>query len=453
MRLDSIRCDQAIDPFGLLRRAGCLAAALPGPLFRALLARFLVLAALLAPIAAALLAHLAVAPWSPLVAADSPPGEPAAPAPNQLTPEELSAGWILLFDGQTLFGWSAGSQADWQVVDGVLRVTSGEPGLLSTTSDFADFELRLEFRAPSDTNSGVFLRTLPSPQDPAGDCYELNIAAPAVSPFFTGSLVGRQKAQLAPGSEPWAQADDWHQFHVRAVGPHFQVTLDGQPVLDYTDPRPLRRGKIGLQLNRGQVEFRGVKLRPLGLAPLFNGHDLSGWKVYPGKASQFTVSPEGWLNVQNGDGQLESEPTFGDFALQFEALTRGRHLNSGVFFRCIPGEFWQGYECQIQNGYADNDRARPLDCGTGGFYRRQNARRVVADDFEWFHETLIVSGPHMAAWVNGIQVSDWTDPRTPDPNPRRGRRTEPGTLAIQGHDHSTDLAFRHLRIVELAPRE
>jgi hypothetical protein len=55
----------------------------------------------------------------------------------------------------------------------------------------------------------------------------------------------------------------------------------------------------------------------------------------------------------------------------------------------------------------------------------------------------------MACWVNGVQVSDWTDPRAPDANPRKGLRVEPGTLIIQGHDPTTDLSFRNLRAGEM----
>ena len=88
-----------------------------------------------------------------------------------------------------------------------------------------------------------------------------------------------------------------------------------------------------------------------------------------------------------------------------------------------------GYESQIHNGFLEGDRTRPVDCGTGGIFRRQNARRVVADDFAWFRKTIIADGPHMAVWVNGFQVTDWTDKRPPDPNPRRGLRLR------SRHDH------------------
>jgi len=216
-----------------------------------------------------------------------------AAGPNTLTPEELADGWILLFDGETDFGWHAAKKADWKVADGAITVSAGEPGLLATTSEFSDYVLRLEFRAPRGTNSGVFLRTPAVPTNPAKDCYELNIADPPTSPFYTGSFVGRQKAS------EYLHSDDWQAFEVTAQGGHFLVKVDGQQVLDYTDPQPLPRGRIGLQLNKGQVAFRNIKLKPLGLEPIFNGRDLSGWKVFPGKKSVFSVTPEGWLNVKN----------------------------------------------------------------------------------------------------------------------------------------------------------
>src|SRR5690606_17168370 len=79
----------------------------------------------------------AVAAWFMLAAV-----RPVAAENNTLTDEEIANGWILLFDGETLFGWAATSQADWKAADGMISVTSGEPGFLRTTSQFGDFELK-----------------------------------------------------------------------------------------------------------------------------------------------------------------------------------------------------------------------------------------------------------------------------------------------------------------------
>lgn len=168
--------------------------------------------------------------------------------------------------------------------------------------------------------------------------------------------------------------------------------------------------------------------------------------------SVFSVTPEGCIHVVGGSGQLETETQYADFTMQLEVFVNGKGINSGVFFRSIPGDPMNGYECQIQNGYLDGDRTKPQDAGTGAIFRRQNARKVVADDFTWFNMTIHADDKHMAAWVNGYQVTDWTDNRPPNPNPRRGLRLDPGTIILQGHDATTDFMFRNLKIAELPER-
>ncbi len=368
----------------------------------------------------------------------------ASAADNALTEEERAEGWLLLFDGESLFGWKAHSDVDWKVTDGEIRATKGEMGLLCTTSTWANYQLKVDFQAPAETNSGVFLRTPPvaSRDDVVTKCYELNIA-PTDNPFPTGSLVARKKV------EKYFDSKSWRQFDITVNGDQVSVKCDGETTVDYKDPKPVASGLIGLQFNTGAVSFKNVKIRPLGLKSLFNGKDLTGWKGYPKMAGKFSVNKEGYLHVQNGKGQLESADKFGDFVLQLECRTNAKSLNSGLFFRCIPGEEMNGYESQIHNGFKDGDRTKPVDCGTGGVFRRVDARKVVADDETWFQKTIVVNGPHVSTWVNGYQVTDWTDTRKPDPNPRKGLRVEAGTFMIQAHDPTTDIFFRNLNVAEI----
>jgi hypothetical protein len=257
---------------------------------------------------------------------------------------------------------------------------------------------------------------------------------------------------------------DWRTYEVQVNGDTVLVKLDGTEILVYTDPQPLWRGRILLQFREGKVEFRKIKLKPLDLNPLLasedlNGEDLAGWTK--NGESEFTMTADGELHVKGGRGYLETEPTspeqpafFGDFVLQLACKTNAEGLNSGLFFRCMPGdEEMNGYESQIHNGFV-GDRTKPQDWGTGGIYRREDAkaRRVVADDKTWFYKTIVADGPHIAVWVNGYQVTDWTDTRQPDDNPRNGLRTDPGTLMIQGHDPTTDILFRDIRAREMPER-
>jgi Domain of Unknown Function (DUF1080) len=370
-----------------------------------------------------------------------------AQEPELLERKLLDEGWIELFDGQTLYGWKPTGEAKWEVADGEVRTAGERPGFLMSTTRWADYVLHAEFKTSSDnTNSGIFLRTPLEPKNPAGDCYELNIAPPA-NPFPTASLVGRQKASLSEDDFP--VTGQWHSFEVTAEGDKITIVLDGERVFEYGDASPVRIGHIGLQSREGPVAFRNVRLRPLGLQPLFNGRNLDDWSSERAERSRFDVTDEGELQVLNGPGQIETERELGDFVLQLECEINGDGLNSGIFFRTLREGRWAGYESQLNNVLRDGDRTKPADFGTGGIYRRQPARRVVADDHEWFAKTIVAEGPHMAVWVDGYQVSDWTDERPPRENAREGFRAGPGVIAIQGHDPSTNLLFRNIRAAEL----
>lgn len=372
--------------------------------------------------------------------------DPVASAAS-LSPAEIADGWIALFDGETLFGWQPNSNLNWRVEDGVILADEGDPGLLQSTSRFADFELRCDVRVAAGGNSGIFLRSAFKPTDPAVDCYELNMCD--THPMFkSGSLVKRAQ----PTKETKVDGE-WHNFHVKAQGPSLVVQIDGEPVLDYTDDTatPLTIGHIGLQMNGGKAEFKNVFLKPLGAQPLFDGTTLSGWRVVEGSKSEFTVQ-DGAIHVTNGRGFLETETTAKNFILQFDAKTNGDKLNSGIFFRAMPGTEAapsNGYEFQIQSGIKDGDRTQPEDFGTGAIFRRVAARQVVSNDREWFTATLIAEGPHFATWVNGYPVVDWTDERPAQENPREGLRLEGGHFSLQGHDPTTDLDFRNLKLIHL----
>jgi hypothetical protein len=204
---------------------------------------------------------------------------------------------------------------------------------------------------------------------------------------------------------------------------------------------------------RTPAVLRSVKLLPLNTKPLFTGKSLDGWKVNQADpkrmASKFAVTKEGELSVKNGPGDLVTEKEFDNFVLQFECKTLGKGLNSGIFFRCIPGQYQNGYEAQIQNLFKGDDRTKPVDFGTGAIYRRIPARRVVSNDNEWFTMTVAATGKHIATWVNGYQTVDWVDERPADDNPRKGFRAAKGTISIQGHDPTTVLLFRNIRIAEI----
>ena len=370
---------------------------------------------------------------------------------QRLPAAQTSQGWVRLFDGYTLFGWQMASAANWRVEDRSIVVDAGMPGLLCTSVGWADFELTLEFSADAESNSGVFVRTPLEPTDPAVDCYEINIA-PASNPFPTGSIVGRQKCDAVERViEGTVDADAWHTYKISVVGDVVTTAVDDAQTCRHVDPTPLPAGRIGLQFNQGRVAFRNIRVRPIGLRPTLNA-ELGGWKKFPDKPGEFRITDDAELLVTGGRGQIESEDTFGNFVALVESKTRSEKLNSGIFFRCIKGSEMDGYECQIQNGIVDDNPFKPVDCGTGGIFRRSDARILAADDGEWFNMVMVADGLQIATWVNGLQVTDWVDTRAPNANPRNGSRQDAGSIMIQAHDPTTDILFRKIDVGELIPR-
>ncbi len=387
----------------------------------------------------------AIAPQADAKPVD-PPLDPSVDVENllaaRLPSDELSVGWIRLFDGQSLTGWRKSNDANWRVEDGVLIANSGDPGLLCTSVRFSDFELMLEYKGTDKTNSGVFLRTPLNPTDPAKDCFELNIAPPD-NPFPTGSLVGRVKVSDQV-DEP--ESGEWHSLHAMVDREHVQAWVNGQLSADYMDTTGLTAGFIGLQFREGTIRFRNVKVRPITYA-ILPSKDLKDFNT-PAGSVKTELSEEGSLILIGGKGHIELLQPHANCCLQFAVQTLAENVNSGLFFRCIPGEDMNGYECQVHHGFKE-DRRRPVDGGMGAIFRRQNARAVLSDSAEKTFLTVVADGSLMSTWVNGVQVVDFQDTREPNENPRKGLRTEAGTIMLQAHDAECKVRFDSLSICPL----
>ncbi len=353
-----------------------------------------------------------------------------APKPNTLTPQEVADGWILLFDGETTFGWQVDGDA--KVSDGALVLGGDKATVATVTSAFGSCAWQLE-------HTGL---------QGAGQ------AKVSLAGVTAGGGSSASECVIRP-----SEADkSWHRCEGAVNAGNLRV-----------------RTTVRVEVPAGaRVALRNIKLKPTGAKPLFNGSDLTGWKKYTADGKRvktdFTVTPQGWLHLKNGPGDLQTEGLYDNFVLQVECRTNGKNLNSGVFFRCIPGDYQNGYEAQIHNGFGEapkeytveeydpkthelKDKKKvkspALDYGTGAIYRRVPARKQAAKDDEWFTMTVVVDGRHIATWVNGVQMVDWTDNRPAKANPREGCRLEKGAISLQGHDATTDVDFRNLRLAEL----
>ena len=355
----------------------------------------------------------------PARSADDEPSAAAKPGPVLIPPgldeEALAAGHVALFDGQTLFGW-LGVPGSAVVRDGLLVLGPGVP----RDREIQDRDvLYVSMPLPIGPTASAVVRGGPSRiLDSIGG----SRFPPDAGPFPIPALGAATTASVKP----------------------INVDPEEDPDLDAV------RQVTGLGFGGNDEHYSRLTYRPR-VPPL----DAGAFATVPGSACEVKREKDE-LRLTGGPGYLVSEETYGDFVLQCEVKCHAADSNSGLFFRAMEPTAdapANGYECQIQNTLGPGGRTDPDDYqggfGTGAIFRRQPARYVNADDGEWFHLTLVCVGNRMATWVNGLQVTDFSDDREPDKNPRKGRRDEPGYLLLQAHDAATDVSFRNFRIQSL----
>lgn len=180
-----------------------------------------------------------------------------------------------LFNGVNLDGWQIIGDANqqWQVKDSVLFTEGEGGGWLSTTREFADFKLEMEFRLPPGGNSGVFIRT-PLQGDPAYTGMEIQVLDDYADEYknlkvwqYTGSIYGVQ----APAQRVSKNAGQWQKMEITCRGPQVSVILNDVKIIDASlidfghleNTHPglkHRKGFIGLQNHSTKIEYRNIRL-------------------------------------------------------------------------------------------------------------------------------------------------------------------------------------------------
>ncbi|HEX5398028.1 MAG TPA: DUF1080 domain-containing protein [Verrucomicrobiae bacterium] len=170
---------------------------------------------------------------------------PALVAADDFTPED---GYVSLFNGHDLTGWgyrtnnfdgkTVSDDGRYSAGDGILTVHPHTPRLIQviwTTRQFSnDFNLRLEFRASTNADSGIFIRR------PQLQCRDYLVAGPYKD-------LKKYKPQ------------DWNEIEITVTNGVAFCTCNGE-VLESALKVPAT-GPIGFEGDRGQMEYRRVRLK------------------------------------------------------------------------------------------------------------------------------------------------------------------------------------------------
>ena len=172
------------------------------------------------------------------------------------------SGWVTLIDGaRGMENFNNVGTANWQVKDGSIYADRSvkDAGYLVTRKAYRDFNLRVEFWASHDANSGIFARCADPKKIGDETCYEANIFDQRPDPTYaTGAIV-----KFAPVAQPFARAGGkWNTFELTARGDHLVVVFNGVKTVDIRDSK-FASGPIALQWGRGTIKWRKVEIRPL----------------------------------------------------------------------------------------------------------------------------------------------------------------------------------------------
>ena len=204
-----------------------------------------------------------------------------------------------------------------------------------------------------------------------------------------------------------------------------------------------------------------------GWVQLFNGKDLSGWKIHDkpsgGILEVMKIEKDG--TVVGYDGKLKGDKTthlwrvedgkligsgppshlfsergdYVNFHYRVEAMINDKG-NSGQYFRTAFGPgFPAGYEAQINATHGDRIK-------TGSLYLPQVKDVLVLNEAphkagEFFTQEVICVDDVITIIVNGKKTVDgFKDPQA---------RYKKGHFALQGHDPGTVVTFRKIEVKEL----
>ena len=191
------------------------------------------------------------------------------PDNSGLTPQEKADGWIALFDGKTMNGWTVlGDKKDaWRVHDGVLeRATAGSNGL-RTIDRYGNFVLRWEWTLPEGGNNGVHLR---APR--AARASRIGMEYQMLDDYGTPpdkNSTGSVYDVVAPTVNAVKPTGEWNSSEVTLDGPHLKYVLNGVTVQDLNLYEHevlklrLRRGFIVLTEHHDPVMYRNIRIKPL----------------------------------------------------------------------------------------------------------------------------------------------------------------------------------------------
>lgn len=209
---------------------------------------------------------------TPVVAAGLLVASLIAPAHGHDTASE--AGFIKLFNGKNLDGWKANENPQsWSVEEGAIVADGPRSHLfyVGPEAPFKDFHFIAEVKTTPGSNGGIYFHTKFQEEGWPRYGHECQVNISHSDPKKTGSLYAIENV-----ANPPAKDNEWYTQEIIVKGKHVVLKVNGQTVVDYTEPegqkafdenfeRLLGEGTFALQAHdpQSKIYFRNLRVKPL----------------------------------------------------------------------------------------------------------------------------------------------------------------------------------------------
>ena len=400
------------------------------------------------------------------------------PTHNVLSKAEKDAGWVLLFDGQTLNGWRdfKGTEitAPWVVENGTLAALGqGDDanGYIVTDQPYENFELIFDWKISQGGNSGILYHVVERPQYKVpyvtGPEFQVidNIGFPGELEEWQMACADYAMYVADPAKMKLNTVGEWNQSKIVFDNGHVEHWLNGEKVVEFeawTDDWFERKnsgkwenapeyglahkGLFSLQDHGDRVWFRNLKVlelpRKAKEVDLFNGEDLHGWEIY---GTEKWYVQDGLLICESGPdkgyGYLATREYYNDFELTAD-FKQDADGNSGIFFRSFIEQGTRISGWQVEVAPPNNHSGGIYESyGRGWLIKPSQENESALKMGEWNTMRIVVKGNKVTTWLNETQMIDLEDEKI-----GKGQ----GRIALQIHDGGgIKVSWKNLKLKQL----
>ncbi len=190
------------------------------------------------------------------------------------TMDNPDRGFVRLTDGKSFNGWTPAkeNQATWSMENGAFKAHGDRCHLFYTgaLAPFKDFELKVDVMTETNSNGGIYFHSRYQDSGWPKYGFETQVNVSHGDWKKTGSLYDIVNVRSTP-----AQDKKWWTQHVIVRGSSVTVKIDGQTVMEYTEPagtqagkdytRKLDQGTFALQAHdpKSIVRYKNIRVKRL----------------------------------------------------------------------------------------------------------------------------------------------------------------------------------------------